>query len=457
MIERLIVAGADGFRLNFSHGSHEFFRPIIQLIRNASARLSRPVAILQDLQGPKMRVGTLKDGKPVALIPGARFIVTTRAVEGNDQIISTTYKKLTSDVRSGDRILIDDGAIELRVLNASDTDVKTEVVSGGMLDEKKGINLPGTQISEESVTEKDLQDARFGIEMGTDYIALSFVRTASDILLLRQKLGDALPRDVHIIAKIEKPEAVKNLKEILNVSDGVMVARGDLGVEMALEKVPLIQKRIIEQANQAEKLVITATEMLDSMIDHTRPTRAEASDVANAILDGTDVVMLSEETAAGHYPEKAVSTMASIALYTETDEEVCRRIERIRPQRPTHFTHAIVHSARAAAEMMKARAILVLTQSGMTAQLASSQRPDCPIYAFTPSERVYRQLALVSGVTPVLLDVTAPDQALKRAEEILLEWNLAEKGDVVVVVSGAHPVPGATNMMKLGRIGDATL
>ncbi len=324
-----------------------------------------------------------------------------------------------------------------------------------MLEEKKGINLPGTRISEESVTEKDLQDARFGIEMGIDYLALSFVRTASDISMLKQKLGDALPRDIHIIAKIEKPEAVKNLKEILAVSDGVMVARGDLGVEMAAEKVPLIQKRIIEQANQAEKLVITATQMLESMVEHTRPTRAEASDVANAILDGTDVVMLSEETAAGRYPEKAVSTMASIARYTETDDEVCRHIDRIRPQKLTNFTHAIVHSARAAAEMMRARAILVLTQSGLTAQLASSQRPECPIYAITPAEKVYRLLALVWGVTPVLLDVESPEEALKKAEEILLECNLVEKGDVVVIVSGAHPVRGATNMMKLARIGDA--
>jgi len=454
MIERLIASGVDGFRLNFSHGNHDFFRPIFRFIREASAALSHPVAILQDLQGPKIRVGTLKDGTPVHLIPGARFVLTTRGAEGNDRIISTTYGNLPSDVRPGDRVLLDDGAIELRVLSVGQTDVETEIVVGGLLEEKKGINLPGTRISAESVTEKDLRDAHFGIEMGVDYIALSFVRAASDILTLRQKLGDLLTRDVHIIAKIEKADAVKNLKEILAVSDGVMVARGDLGVEIAAEKVPLIQKRIIEQANQAEKLVITATQMLESMVDHPRPTRAEASDVANAILDGTDVVMLSEETAMGRYPEKAVRTMASIAHYTETDEEVCQYVERIRPKKLTNFTHAIVHSARAAAKMMRAGAILVLTQSGATAQLASCQRPECPIYAFTPSEKVCHRLALVWGVSPVLLDVASPEVALKKAEEILLEWKVVEKGDVVVIVSGSHPVRGATNMMKLGRIGD---
>ncbi|HJZ12979.1 MAG TPA: pyruvate kinase, partial [Acidobacteriota bacterium] len=282
---------------------------------------------------------------------------------------------------------------------------------------------------------------------------LSFVRSGSDLLSLKELLAEQQKSDIRVIAKIEKPEAVKNLKEIIDVSDGVMVARGDLGVEMPAEKVPLLQKMIIERSNKAEKLVITATQMLESMVNSPRPTRAEASDVANAILDGTDVVMLSQETAIGAFPVKAVRTMAAIAQYTESDGEVFQYVERIRPQRLTNFTHAIVHSARAAAEVMKADAILVFTQSGFTAHLASCQRPPCPIYAFTPVEKTYRQLALVWGVSPFLMEPLASTEAMiKRAEEILLTRKALQRGDVVVILSGTQPVRGATNMMKMERM-----
>jgi pyruvate kinase len=303
------------------------------------------------------------------------------------------------------------------------------------------------------MTEKDYADARFGVEMGVDYIALSFVRTASDVLCLKTLLTD-LKTDIHVVAKIEKPEGVDNLNEILSVADGVMVARGDLGVEIAAEKVPLLQKMIIEKANKAEKLVITATQMLESMVQNPKPTRAEASDVANAILDGTDVVMLSQETAIGLYPVRSVQTMASIALYTESDEQIFTYHEHIRPEQLTNFTSAIVHASRTAAIVMEARAMIVITQTGLTAQLASCQRPPCPIFAFTTSPRTYQYLPLVWGVYPMLFDsLSTTEEIIKRAEEILLERKLIKRKDVVVIVSGTHPVRGATNMMKIERIG----
>lgn len=456
-IEELIHSGVDGFRLNFSHGNHEYFHPLIGLIRDISGRLKKPVAILQDLQGPKIRVGTLEGGKPVKLIPGAKFILTTQEVEGNEQIISTTYKNLPGDVNTDDIVLIDDGSIELRVTKASSTDVETEIVVGGLLREKKGINLPGVKVSAPSLTEKDIQDARYGAEMEVDYIALSFVRTAPDVMQLRNLLNEIRKPEIRIIAKIEKPEAVKNLREILEVSDGVMVARGDLGVELPAEKVPLLQKMIIEKANKIDKLVITATQMLESMVNNVRPTRAEASDVANAILDGTDVVMLSQETAIGQHPVRAARTMAKIAQYTESDEDVFRYTQHLRPQKLVDFTQAVVHSARSAADVMKAEAMLVFTRSGHTARLASSQRPQCPIYCFTPFEKTYRSLALVWGVNSILLDeIPNTEEMFQRAEEILLSRKLLQKGDPVVIVSGTHRMTGATNMMKLGVIGESS-
>ncbi len=452
-IREMIQAGANGFRLNFSHGSHEYFLPIVDRIRSVAASLKEPVAILQDLQGPKIRTGTLKEHKSVTLHPDARFTITIREIEGSDTEVSTNYKGMPLDVKPGDPILLNDGAIELKVLDIDSENITTEVITGGILGEKKGINLPGTQISAPSVTDKDIADARFGVDMQVDYIALSFVRTAWDVLVLKNLLNQWNYPDVKIIAKIEKPEAVKNIREILEVTDGVMVARGDLGVELPAERVPLIQKKIIERANKSEKLAITATQMLESMVHSARPTRAEASDVANAILDGTDVLMLSQETAVGEYPIRAIKTMANIARYTESDEELFQKIEFIRPQKQTNFTHGIVHSARAAAVEMKARAIVVFTQSGMTAHLASCQRPPAPIYAFTPEEKTFRHLSLVWGVLPMLFDsIPNTDSMIRRAEEILLQTGAVNKGDVIVIVSGTNPVRGATNMMKIDRL-----
>jgi pyruvate kinase len=453
IIEQLIQAGADGFRLNFSHSNHEKSRQLIVTIREVSKKVGKAVAILQDLQGPKIRVGTIKDHGPVQLVAGEKLTITTREIEGTKEIISTTYKNLATDVKPGDRILIDDGSIELRVLSVTPTDVETLITSGGLLKEKKGINLPGVPVSAPSMTEKDYADARFGVEMGVDYIALSFVRTASDVLCLKTLIAE-LNSDIRVVAKIEKPEGVQNLNEILSVADGVMVARGDLGVEIAAEKVPLLQKMIIEKANKAEKLVITATQMLESMVQNPKPTRAEASDVANAILDGTDVVMLSQETAIGMYPVKSVQTMASIALFTESDEQIFAYHEHIRPEHLSNFTSAIVHAARTAAIVMEARAMIVITQTGLTAHLASCQRPPCPIFAFTTALRTHQYLALVWGVYPLVFDsLNTTEEIIKRAEEMLLERKLINAGEVVVIVSGTSPVRGATNMMKIERIG----
>lgn len=453
IIDQLIAAGADGFRFNFSHGSQESFAPLFERVRSLAAQHHRPVSILQDLQGPKIRTGLLKDHQPILLESGKKLRISTQEIIGGSEAISTTYAGLADDVRPGDTILLDDGAIELKVISVSGGEVETEIISGGLLKEKKGMNLPGINISAPSLTEKDVSDARFGVEMQVDYIALSFVRTAWDVLTLKNLLIDWKHPEIKVIAKIEKPEAVTNLREILESSDGVMVARGDLGVEMPAERVPLIQKMIIEKANKAEKQVFTATQMLESMVTNVRPTRAEASDVANAILDGTDVVMLSQETAIGQHPVKAVRTMSSIAKYTESDDEIYSYTEHIRPERLTNFTHGIVHSARAASLQMKAKAIMVFTQSGTTAQLASCQRPPCPIYAFTPTETTYRQLALVWGVYPLLFEpLPDTDSMIRRGIEMLIEQGTVQKGDVIIIVSGTNPVAGATNMMKIERI-----
>jgi pyruvate kinase len=456
MIERLIDAGANGFRLNFSHRTHEYFGPLIETIRAKAKKLDRPISIVQDLQGPKMRIGVFKDGKSIQLKPGAKFVLTTRPVEGDESMVSTTYDRLPGDVHAGDRILLDDGCLELKVTKASGTEVETEVVLGGELGEHKGMNLPGVPISAPCLTEKDKADVRFGSEAKVDFMALSFVRTSADVLQLRTLLNSSKHPEIRIIAKIEKPESVKNLQEILEAADGVMVARGDLGVEVSAEKVPLLQKLIIERANKAEKLAITATEMLESMVSNSRPTRAEASDVANAILDGTDVVTLSEETAVGMDPVRVVRTMASIAEYTESDESIFEYSERIRPQRMVSFTHAIVAAARNAAEVLKARAILVLTQTGQTAWFASCQRPRCPIVALTPDPVTYRQLALVWGVVPIYSELGhTTEMMIRQGEDLMLARNIVSKGDIVVIVSGSNPVRGATNLMKIERIGEA--
>lgn len=454
MLEQLIAAGVDVFRLNFSHGSQAEHAATIRRIRAVAAQLNRPVGILQDLQGPKMRVGKLAQ-EPIELVPGDRLTITTQEVLGTRERISTTYERLPGDVKPGDRVLLDDGHIELTVREVSGQDVVCDVVVGGPLKSNKGINLPGVQVSAPSLTGKDRQDLELGLSMDVDYIALSFVRHPDDVRELQQIIRKA-GKDTPVIAKLERAEAVEQLDGILAIAEGVMVARGDLGVEMSPEAVPVIQKRIISAANQAGVLVITATQMLESMTDNPRPTRAEASDVANAIFDGTDAVMLSGETAVGKYPVRTVQMMARII---ETAEASMREEPPIlhggKAGEPLSFPDAIGQAAAAVSMAVSPRAIVAFTQSGSTARLISKRRPRTPIIAFTPSERIWRQLCLCWGTSPRLIAQTAQtDRMVDEVEARLLVEGAVRVGDTLVILAGAPITARAeTNLLKLHRVG----
>ncbi|MEO8953783.1 MAG: pyruvate kinase [Ktedonobacteraceae bacterium] len=459
-IEQLMRAGMNVARLNFSHGTQNDHAIVIERVRSISARLGCAVAILQDLQGPKIRTGQLKDGQPVMLVDGTETTITTRPIIGDADMFATTYQPLPQDVKVGDRILLDDGLLELRVLAHNETDVRCLVVHGGLLKEHKGINLPGVAVSAPALTEKDRDDLKFGVLHKVDYVALSFVRKPQDVVEAKQLIkqyqaelnaGKLTQIGIPLIAKLEKPEAVARLDEILDVVDGVMVARGDLGVEMAPEKVPLIQKRIINRCNDLGLPVITATQMLESMITNPRPTRAEASDVANAILDGTDSVMLSGETAAGAYPIEAVQMMVRIALETESGNRTARQ-----PQcKRLTQAHAVSHAARALAEEASVQAIVVFTRSGASAHLISKDRPRTPILAYTPSECVYRQLALWWGVWPHILPMQGTtEELISVVDKRLQDDKLQKPGDHVVIMGGLPVASQArTNFVKLHRVG----
>jgi pyruvate kinase len=457
-------------RINCSHGTQAEHAATIARVRAASERLSMPVAILADLQGPKIRTGALAGGTPVLLENGRPFTLTTEPTAGTADGVSTSYAALPRDVKPGDRILLADGAIELRVQATTDALVTCTVVHGGWLAEHQGINLPGVPISAPALTEKDRADLAFLVRQKVDFIAQSFVRHPSDIReakeLIAGELAEASPeaplegyhpsayaaeRTIPIIAKLEKPEAIERLDAILEVADGVMVARGDLGVEMPLEEVPLVQKRIIGQANTAGLPVITATQMLESMIHSPRPTRAEASDVANAILDGTDALMLSGETAVGEYPEEAVAVMVRIAQVTERQYLSADRLHAVGTSR-----HAVSAAAHTLADQAHAALIAVFTRTGMTAQLISKERPEAPIVAFTPFDTVYRRLALWWGVTPhqSRLDGST-EQLIRWVDRHLQDEGLAAEGTSVVIVGGM-PIAGRarTNFIKLHSIGE---
>ncbi|CAG0958629.1 pyruvate kinase [Geobacter sp.] len=450
MIGKLMEAGVDLFRLNFSHGINDQRREVIATIRRLSAARGKEIGILGDLQGPKIRTGRMENGA-IPLVKGEILDIITDEVLGTPSLISTIYKALPQDVKPGSRILMDDGLIELRVQSVEGNRVRCTVVGGGTLKDLKGINLPGVHVSAPSLSEKDLRDLEFCIAEGVDYIALSFVRTAEDVEDLKRILFE---RDVHIpvVAKIEKPEALRNFKSILRVADAVMVARGDLGVEISAEKVPLFQKKIIRACNEAGKPVITATQMLESMIDHPRPTRAETSDVANAILDGTDAVMLSGETASGQFPLEAVRTMDKVAL----DVERYAQMEdgpRQRRHNPS-IAEAVAEAACRAAVTVDARAISVMTQSGSTAALISKFRPPLPIIAFTQSLETRRRLSLYWGVKPFPIGtMTGTDEQIGAVESTLLSTGY-RKGDVIVITMGV-PVEarGSTNLMKVHKLG----
>lgn len=452
-IAGLIRAGMNVARLNFSHGTHEDHGQVIDLVRSVSAELGTRVAILQDLQGPKIRIGTLANS-PTRLAFGSHLTITTESLQGTAERLTTTYEQLSDDVKVGDRILMSDGLVELRVLAVVDRQVHCEVVRGGLIGERSGLNLPGVRVSAPSLTDKDLEDLRFGIQREVDYVAISFVRQADDVLAAKRFIQDA-GADIPVIAKLEKPEGIANLDAILDAANGVMVARGDLGVEVSVEQVPILQKRIIAKANRRSLPVITATQMLESMVHAETPTRAEASDVANAILDGTDAVMLSAETAIGEYPIEVVETMSRIAQEAEAAPDSFRIVQL--PDDPSgSYPHVVARAAAAAAEQLPAKAIVAITQSGFTPLIVSKYRSRAPIIGVTATERVARRLPLLWNVQgEVVVDRSAGlEDILGAVSELSRQTGLLAAGDTVVLTSSATGVPlhGATNLLEVRRL-----
>jgi pyruvate kinase len=470
MIRELARAGMDVARLNFSHGTHADHAHVIDRIRNVAEEEGRAIAILQDLQGPKIRTGRLKYRTPVVLRKGSRVTITPRDVAGSATVISTTFPTLAGEVRAGSRILLSDGLIELRVRSIKGDDVEAEVINGGMLGEHQGINLPGAALSIPSLTEKDRKDLEFGLKHGVDMIALSFVRTGDDVREIKRLIGtrgDSTP----VIAKLEKPQAIEHLDDILDVADGVMVARGDLGVELPPEQVPVIQKEIIRRAAEWRKPVITATQMLESMIENPRPTRAEASDVANAVFDGTDAVMLSGETAKGKYPREAVAMMARIVVEAEAHMNLAHSagpqssplaaqlqsvFANLANQAAIQHSHelsiaeTICASVAHAADDLNMRAILVFTETGTTARLISKYRPRCPVYAFASDAHVCNWMKVFWGVEPRLRPhPTDTASMVREGEAELVRCGSLTAGDIVGIVTGTRMEAGFTNLMLL--------
>jgi pyruvate kinase len=457
VIRALIAAGANAFRLNFSHGSREDHERRVEIVRRVSAELGRPVAIVQDLPGPKLRTGHFPGG-PVTLKAGDEVVLTGREVEGTATLIHVSYPYLGADIPIGSRILMDDGRIEVRAVAAEGEDLRCQVVNGGILSDRKGVNFPDVPLRLPAVTDDDRVNLAFGLGLEVDYVALSFVRRAADVREARELIA-ARGCSTPLIAKIEKPQALDDLDDILEASDGVMVARGDLGVEMPPERVPILQKQIIEQANACGKLVIVATQMLESMMHEPRPTRAEASDVANAVIDGTDVVMLSGETAVGEYPVETVAMMGRIVEEAERsgrhgDLGVHTALQGAAPT----YAHAISHAAREIAHDMELKAIVAFSQSGFTARLIAKDRPGVPILAVTPMEAVYRQMALLWGVTPVQCPFAKDTDGMIHLveRELVVQGHLAA-GDLVVIMGGM-PVAarGKTNFIKIHRVEKST-
>jgi pyruvate kinase len=452
VLEKLVQAGMCVARLNFSHGSYEEHVEVIKSIRSIARVMNRPVGVLIDLQGPKIRTGELLDGKPVLLKRNNMVSITTQKIRGTAELLSTTYNNLTRDVQKGARILLDDGLIELKVMSKSGDTVKCKVISGGVLKEHKGINLPGVKVSAPSLTEKDKRDLDFGIKNCVDYFALSFVRKADDVSKVKARIAKQGAK-IPVIAKIEKPEAVQNLDAILKVADGIMVARGDLGVELNPEQVPTIQKHIINAAIKANRPVITATQMLETMSTNPIPTRAEASDVANAIFDGTDAVMLSGETATGKYPLKAVQMMAKIAKQAERSPfmkyNLTHSIEPVNP-----IAQAVAQSAVNILHDVDAKSIVAFSVSGGTHKLLSRQRPSKPVYGFTSDLNVYNRMALVWGIIPMYIaNINDAQRLVKASENLLLDKHLARKEDLIVLVIGLGLKEGSTNLIKIHRVG----
>jgi pyruvate kinase len=450
-LEKLVLAGMSVARLNFSHGTHAEHGRTVSRIRRLTRDLGKSVAILQDLSGPKIRIGQIEAGT-VILEPGSPFTLTARRVPGTAETATVNYPGLTRDVRRGDLLLLSDGALELEVVKTAGPDIRCRVIVGGPLSSHKGVNIPSRSVKLPSLTEKDKKDLRFGVGLGVDYIALSFVRSAADVLKAKALIG-RLGAGIPVIAKIEKHEALNDIEGIIRASDGTMVARGDLGVEIPLEKIPRVQKLIIRGSNRHAKPVITATQMLRSMVENPRPTRAEVTDVANAVLDGTDALMLSEETAIGKYPEEAVRTMAKIAGETERTSVPDERAGRdmTADGAPLSPAEAVAMAACALAEKVRASLLITFTNSGSTARLVAKYRPPCPILAPTPLDETYRRLALVWGAVPLRSGrQRSTDGLIEGAFRAALESGLARRGDTVVITAGVPPgVTGRTNMIKV--------
>ena len=453
-VKLLIEAGMNMARLNLSHGSYEEHQFRLDNVRSAAKAAKVPVAVLVDLQGPKIRLGRFADG-PHDLSRGDIFTITTDEISGTKERVSTTFKGLPGDCKPGDRLLIDDGKVAVEVIEVKGNDVVTKCVEPGAVSNNKGINLPGVAVSVPALSEKDKEDLRWGLRAGVDFIALSFVRDAKDIKdvhAIMDEVGIRLP----VIAKIEKPQAVQNLEEIVEAFDGIMVARGDLGVELPIEEVPLVQKRCVALARAAAKPVIVATQMLDSMITNSTPTRAEATDCANAVLDGADALMLSGETSVGDFAIEAVQTMARIILHTENNA-----LDRIAPldksAQPTTKGGAITKAATEVGAIVGAKYMIAFTESGESARRMAMFRSPIPILALTPKEATYNRLALTWGVQPGIVPTVAhTDEMVKQVDQWLVEHGEAEVGDPVVIVAGAPPgIPGSTNALRVHSIGDA--
>ncbi|MCK4309296.1 MAG: pyruvate kinase [Candidatus Atribacteria bacterium] len=450
LIEELIKKGMDVARLNFSHGSYREHFQVIEHIRRASLKIDKPVAILQDLGGPKIRIGKIEK-EPIFLKEGFSFILTNREVAGDEQEVSVTFPSLLQKVKKEDCIFLADGSLELKVEELTPTDIKCRVIRGGKLSSHKGINIPDVSVDISSLTEKDFQDILFGIKNKVDFIGLSFIRRTEDVLRARKILQENKAEDISLIAKIEKREAVDNLKEIIEVSDGVMIARGDLGVEIPLENVPMVQKNIIKKCNTVGKPVITATQMLESMVDRPRPTRAEVTDVANAILDGTDAIMLSGETAVGKYPLEAIEIMDKIALKAEAainyEKILSERALSVKPTNPDAISHATCQVALD----LKAKAIVTFTFSGSTARMVSRYRPSVPIIGASTQDSTVKKLTLSWGVYPFKTEeLEDTDDMIARSRKVALETGLVKEGDKIIITAGIpFRIPGTTNLLKV--------
>ncbi|HEX8710548.1 MAG TPA: pyruvate kinase [Terracidiphilus sp.] len=454
VLREMLRAGVDVVRLNFSHGTHESKTAVIQKLRKVSKEERKPLCILGDLQGPKIRTSALKDHVPVLLKAGHRLTITPREVPGTASLVGTTFKTLAENVEQGSRILLSDGLIELRVHEVDGDEVVCEIVNGGVLGENKGINLPGVLVRTPSLTEKDAEDLEFALKIGMDAIAVSFVRTAEDVQLVRNRVA-ALGSETWIIAKLEKPQAIEHLDSILQVADGIMVARGDLGVEVPPETVPAIQKHMIRRAAEYRKPVITATQMLESMIENPRPTRAEVSDVANAVYDGTDAVMLSGESAVGKYPVEAVSMMARIVAEAERH----MKEQGVRQMRLRHtqlsIQETICEATAHAADDLDLRGIALFTESGTTARLLSKYHPSTPIFALSPNERTIHRLNLLWGTTAIECRKLNSTEEMVTAAENLLEKNgYVRAKEVIAIVAGTRTKSGSTNFLRLHALGE---